>query len=273
MYKYFLRNGEVLPISKAIVSLLSVEYAYGFGVYETLRVVNKKALFLEEHTERLVKSATLIKLSHSFVKQDIECFTNDLLSQTEEGTYNLKMLLIGGQKTEDATLYMFCSNPLFPDRKLYRDGVKTITNQYERIYPHAKTLNMLQSYLSFREAKGQGCYDALFVNREGNITEGTRTNFFTIKGNTIYSPLEKDILLGVTRKHILEVAKENSFDVIEQNIPLSSLNEYDGAFFTSTSSKIMPIKSIDGFEYKEVPAALKRLMTAFDEYLTKLELL
>ena len=135
------------------------------------------------------------------------------------------------------------------------------------MYPQAKTLNMLASYLAYREAKEKNCYDALFVNRNGNIIEGTRTNFFTIKGRTIYSPLEKNILLGVTRKHILEVAKQNGFVIEEKNIPLTGLSEYDGAFLTGTSIKILPIKKVDNFEYGGIPDDLKKLMLAFDEYL------
>ncbi len=270
-FNIFSKNGKVLPITDATVSLLSVEYAYGFGVYETLRVSNKKALFLEDHVERLLKSAEIIKLNHSLSGQDIQQFTNNLIAKTDVDTYNMKMLLIGATKPEDVSFYIFCSNPLFVDKKLYRDGIKTITAQYERSYPHSKSLNMLGSYIAYRDAKQHDCYDAILVNRDGNITEGTRTNFFTIKGNVIYSPPEKDILLGVTRKNIIEVAKNNGFVVEEQNISLASLKDYDGAFLTSTSTKIVPIKKINDFEYGEIPDSLKKLMLVFDEYLSGLK--
>ena len=188
-----------------------------------------------------------------------------MVAQTKETTYNLKLMLIGAPAPENADFYIFCSAPLFPDKKLYRDGVKTRTVNYERAYPQAKSLNMLQSYVAYRDAKNNGCYDALLVNKEGNITEGTRTNFLAVKGNTIYSSLEKDILLGVARKYVLEIAQENGFAVEERNIPKESLREYDGAFLTSTSSKIMPIKKVDDFEYEKIPDTIYRLIDLFNQ--------
>jgi len=266
-FEFFSKNGVILPIAEATVSLLSVEYAYGFGVYETIRVNNKKALFLDDHIERLIKSAEIIKLEHTLTADNIKKYIEDTINHTDELTYNMKMLLIGATKPEDVNFYIFCSSPLFPDKKLYKDGISTITSQYERIYPQSKTLNMLQSYLSYRDAKNNGSYDAILINRDGNITEGTRTNFFAIKGNTLYSPLEKDILLGVTRKHVIEVARNNGFIVEERNIPLNSLSQYDGAFLTSTSTKIVPIKKIDNFEYEKIPETLISLMGSFNNFL------
>ena len=196
---------------------------------------------------------------------DIKKYIADVVAHTKEETCNLKLMLVGAARPEDADLYIFCSTPLFPDKKLYKEGVKTITVNFERAYPHAKSLNMLQSYIAYREAKSGGCYDALLVNSGGFITEGTRTNFLTIKGSTIYSPFEKDILLGVARKYVLETAKENGFTVEERNIPKNNLNEYDGAFLTSTSSKIMPIKKVDDFEYEKIPESIYRLIDLFNK--------
>ncbi|MDP9249004.1 MAG: aminotransferase class IV [bacterium] len=264
-FNFFSKNGKVLPIAEANVSLLSVEYTYGFGVYETLRVKNKKPLFLDDHVERLIKSAEIIRLAHILNVSDIKKHIEDMVAETPEETYNLKLLLIGARQPEDADFYIFPSAPLFPDKKLYRDGVRTITVNFERAYPQAKTLNMLQSYLAYRDAKNNGCYDALLVNTKGHITEGTRTNFLLVKGNTIYSPFEKDILLGVARKYVLETAKENGFILEERNITPDSLHEYDGAFLTSTSSKIMPIKRVDDFEFEKIPESIYRLMDLFSK--------
>ena len=125
---------------------------------------------------------------------------------------------------------------------------------------------MLQSYLAYSKAKKLGAYDALLVNRNGFLTEGTRTNFFCIKDKTIYTPHELNILLGVMRKVVLKVALKNNFQVVEKNIKLEEIKLYDGAFVTSTSSKIMPIKSINGV-ILGYPDKLKELMKLFDNFL------
>jgi branched-subunit amino acid aminotransferase/4-amino-4-deoxychorismate lyase len=189
-----------------------------------------------------------------------------LVASAESESFNLKILLIGGKTAEKASLNILCLNPLFPDKKLYRDGVHTITYAYERAFPHAKTLNMLQSYMAYREAKKAGAHDALLLDREDRILEGTRTNFFCIKDRTLYSPDESKVLLGVTRKNILEVAKQNGFEIIKKDIRPADLSEYHGAFLTGTSIKILPIRSVDDFTFGEQSVDLKELMKAFDEF-------
>lgn len=268
-YKYFSRNGEILPVEQAVTPLDDIAYAYGYGVYETIRVVKDVPGFLREHCERLLGSAQAISLLHQFSIEAITTAVMGLVEKTAGDTYNLKVQLIGGKTAEDATLYIQCLNPHFPDRKLYREGVTCITIEYERPFPHAKTLNMLPSYLAYRDAKAASAYEALFVNRHGCIVEGTRTNFFCMKGKTITTPPEEDILLGVTRKTVLEVAKVEGYDVLEQDIPLANIDEYDAAFITSTSTKIMPIRAIGDTTIGPPSDQLQQLMKVHDAYLTE----
>lgn len=258
-------------MNEAIIPLSSIEYSYGFGVYESVRVVNRQIYFLKDHIERLMDSAKIIGLEHSFVQSVIEESISQIIAKNNAQTCNLKMLLIGASSKEEAQLFIICLNPLFPDKKIYRDGVSFISYKYERNFPHAKTLNMLQSYLAYRKAHEVGAHDALLINREGFITEGTRTNFFCIKDNTIYTPFEKEILLGVTRKALLKVARENGYEVVEKNITLDDIVNYDGAFMSSTSLKIVPIKSIDEQILKPQSDNLKKLIRLFDNFLEKCE--
>jgi len=259
----------MLPIGDAQVPLGNIEYSYGFGVYESIRVSNGVIYFLDEHVERLMNSARTIGLEHPFSGEMVADAIPKLLAKNAADTCNVKILLIGGKTAEDAQLNILCLNPLFPDKKLYRDGVACVTYECERPFPHAKTLNMLQSYLAYRIAKEAGAYDALLVDSEGRITEGTRTNFFAIKGRTLFSPDEEEILLGVTRKAVLKVAADNGFAVEQKDIRPADLQEYDGAFLTSTSSKILPISAVDDFQFGTRPEALKELMSAFDAFLER----
>ena len=231
-YKYFSSNGKLLPISQATISLSNIEYAYGFGVYETVRVNNGIAYFLSEHVSRLLKSAEIISLEHTFTTDLVSDAIDALIKANDVATCNIKILLIGGPAHEDALLYALCFNPLFPDRKLYQAGAHFITYTYQRLYPGAKTLNMLPSYLAYREAKQNGAYDALLTDHNGSITEGTRTNFFGVRGNTIFSAPEIDILPGVMRRAVITVAKRNNFDIQVNAIHPQKLAQYDGAFVT-----------------------------------------
>lgn len=263
-FKYFSKNGQVLSIQEAVVPLSNIEYSYGFGVYENIKVRNGILYFVDQHVERLFKSAEVIDLKHSFSDQQIKQYIQDLVAAVKEDSYNLKMLLIGG---ESPVLFIIPLAPRFPDRKLYSIGAKTITFENERLFPNAKTLNMLPSYIAYRKAKESDAYDALLIDSSKNIIEGTRTNFFTIYGNIIFSQPKEKILEGVTKMTVLHVAKKHGFEFKETNIPLAEISGYHGAFLTSTSAKIVPIKQIDDFVFSEIPEKLKELMQLYDEFL------
>ncbi len=265
-YDVFLQNGQILPLSAAAMPLANIEYAYGFGVYETIRVMKGKPLFLAQHLERLMMSATIIGLQHVFTVQIIDAWTRELLTHTKSDALNLKILLIGAREPNDAKLYIIPLAPLFPDKRLYQRGASVISVQHERFLPQAKTLNMLPSYLAYRKAKESGCYDAIYVNKSGCITEGTRTNFCVIRGTTIISPPKHEILEGVTLLNVLDIAARNGFDVAYEDIPLAKISEFDGAFLTSTSSKIMPLSKIDDVTMP-IPETLNKMMTHFDAFL------
>ncbi|HEX5744328.1 MAG TPA: aminotransferase class IV [Candidatus Saccharimonadales bacterium] len=266
-YKYFSKNGKVLPAEQAVVPLADIEYAYGFGVYETIRLSKGRLLFLGEHCERLMGSARIIGLHHSLSKESVARNVKELVDRNKADNCNVKILLIGGPAGSDATLNILCLNPLFPDRKLYKQGAHVITEWMERPFPHAKTLNMLPSYLAHRGARVAGAYDALLVNRHGYVTEGTSTNFFGLKGHTIFSPPVAEILPGVTRDKVLKVAGQNGFKIEQKDLKLDDLREYDNLFLTGTSVKIMPIRSVDALELDPPSSALRGLMKAFDDFL------
>jgi branched-subunit amino acid aminotransferase/4-amino-4-deoxychorismate lyase len=263
-FQFFSKDGQILPIEQAVIPLSNIEYSYGFGVYETLKVRHGHLYFVDQHVERLFRSAEIIDLKHPFTKEQVKQYIQELVTKLETDACNIKMLLIGGREPQ---LFIQALAPLFPDRKLYSNGAKTITVHYERLYPNAKTLNMFPSYMAYRKAKEAECYDALLVNKSGNIIEGTRTNFFAIKVNELHTPPLEEVLEGVTRQTVIEVAKKNGFKLVEGDIPLSKISDYDGAFLTSTSTKIIPINQIDDFIFPEIPGALKELMKLYDKFL------
>lgn len=260
----FSKNGNILPLDQAQISLLNIEYSYGYGVYETLKVRNKKLYFIDYHLERLQHSAEVIEISLPFSKTQIRTFIEEYVQRLNTNACNIKMLLIGGTKP---SLYIFASAPLFPDRKLYKNGASMISYVYERLFPTAKTLNMLPSYIAYKKAKAQGCYDALLVDKDGIMLEGTRTNFCLIKDKTIFRAPAHRVLEGVTFLTLTKIADQEGFEISEKEIPLQDLALYDCAFITSTSTKIMPVTRIDTFVFPSIPDSLKKIMNSYEEYL------
>ncbi len=266
-YKYFSHNGNLLPIEKATIPVSNIEYSYGFGVYESLRVRNNIVYFEKQYIKRLLNSASILGISHLFITGKISEFISNLINQEKPDTCNIKMLLIGGRTAEESQLFIILLNPFFPDRKLYTSGVSTITYKFQRMFPNAKTLNMLGSYMAYRKAKENSCYDALLVDENKNIIEGTRTNFLVIKDKKIFTQPEEQILEGITREIVLHIAKKKGYQIVEKNVSIEALSDFDSAFLTSTSSKIIPIKKIDKFVFPEISENLKALMKNYDDFL------
>ncbi len=263
-------NGKIQPILAANISVANIEYSYGFGVYETMRVIDDAAYFLREHIQRLKNSAKIIGLAHEYTEEELVNAIKELITAiTATEAYNLKIVLIGGKSASQGSLCIFAAAPLFTDRKMYRDGVTVMSAEYERPFPNAKTLSMLQSYLAYKKARERGCYDALAIDRNGCITEGTRTNFFLVKKNSIFTATKEKILDGVTKKIVLHLASQNGFIIKEKNIRLRDIANYDGAFLTSTSSKVIPIKKIDEVVFVTIPESIQKIGKMYNEYLER----
>lgn len=241
-------------------------FAYGFGVYEALKVRHGVLFFPEIHEERLWHSAQTIGLGHPFKPGDFRRFLDALVEANAIGDANLKALLIGGTRTADARLVILSLNPLFPDRKNYKHGATAITWHGERVYPQAKTLNMLVSYLAYREAQAQGAYDALLVNRLGQFTEGTRTNLFITDGIGLATAPPELVLQGVTQLTVRGVIRELGIALEECPLPVSELAKWQGAFVTSTSTKILPLRQVDSTPVPLSPL-IDRLRLAYDQWL------
>ncbi|NOX71586.1 MAG: hypothetical protein GXO64_02715, partial [Candidatus Micrarchaeota archaeon] len=177
----------------------------------------------------------------------------------------IRMLLIGSDKDESSTLYLFPVGLTFYPKKMYRDGVEVITYHAERFMPRVKAKSLLLNYIAYGEARKKGAIDALLIDRNGNITEGTRTSFFAVKGNTLIVPPDENVLEGVTRKMITEIAKK-SMVVRKENIPLEKIKEFDDLFITGTTIGIMPIKQIDDMPVGHNGEKVEMLRRLYDEY-------
>ena len=136
--------------------------------------------------------------------------------------------------------------------------------------PQAKTLNMLPSYLIFKKVKEKEAFDALFLDKQNNIIEGTRSNFFAIKDKTLYTTTVEKVLAGVTRQTVIDCTKKNNYKIIEQDINLIDVFNYEGAFLTNTSGKIIPIRKIDNKEFANICGSLKELIKLYNTYLNNL---
>lgn len=263
-YCFFSRR--LIPIEEAVVAVDDLDFSYGYGVYETLKVRHRILYFPSLHEERLLHSARVIGIQHPYERGDITQGIQELVRANRTEHANIKVLLIGGDTADRARLYIMTLNPLFPDRKDYKQGAEAIIYPGERVFPEAKTLNMLVSTLAFREARKEGAYDAVLKNQEGSLTEGTRTNLFYIKGEVVYTPPRQQVLEGVTRITLLEALGEKGIPVQERPLHESEIPDHSGFFLTSTSTKVMPLRKLGPYSLT-IPPLLREIMKLYDAYL------
>jgi len=177
----------------------------------------------------------------------------------------IRLLLVGQDQENEAELFMFAVGlTYFPD-KYYKEGVKLITYHGERFMPKVKSKNLLMSYLAYSEAHKAGAMDALLVDNDNNVREGTRSSFFVIKDNILITSPANKVLGGLTKKIILEIATKILI-VREEDIALKNITKYDEYFISATTMKIMPVSWIDGARVSSgVGEKTKQLMKLFKE--------
>ncbi|MDA1317226.1 MAG: aminotransferase class IV [bacterium] len=263
-------NGRITSSTEGILPITSLEVTYGVGVYENIKVRNNISYFIPQHVDRILNSARLVDITHELSSEQIITYLTEYKNSMKEDSYNLKMILLAREK-EGAQLYIMATAPQFPKKQWYRDGVSVTPFKYERWKPQAKTLNMFPSYYYYKQAKAQGAYDALYIDHKGNVHEGSRTNVFLIKDNQVYSPPKEDVLEGVTLMTLERVFKKNNMNIIYQPIPFDSILSYDGMFLTSTSTKVMPVKTVGDQSFPEIHNSIHTIREMYETALSTCE--
>jgi len=266
--KYSIFNGKLIKTKKANVSLLDKGYWFDFCVYSSVKVIQGKSFFLAYHIDRLFESAHLLEIEYQFVKEDLQKWTTLLIKKNKIKDALLRFVLIGDPDGTESKLYILPITGLtYHKNEDYSKGIKVITYQGQRPKPRAKTKSLLLSFLAFTKAKAENCHEALMIDNDGNVREGTQTNFFVIKDNKIIIPPKEKCLGGITKKFILESVKDE-FKIEEEDIPIEKIKAgvYDEVFISSTIRNVMPISKIDDYVVNKTFEKTKRIAKLFKEY-------
>ena len=200
-----IRNTELIREDEAVLPVVSREVQYSFSVYEALRITDGHVVHLDDHLKRLAASCGDIGLVHHFSDEDIEKSLDKLIAADGISNATARIFVVGGPSP---LLFITYSDLLtYPD-SYYTDGVKATLYQGERFMPQAKTSNLLMQYIALEEARREGAFEALLVDRNGEVLEGTRSNFYAIKGSRLYTAPDDKVLSGITRISVLKAAAE-----------------------------------------------------------------
>lgn len=216
-------------------------------IYEVIRIIDGVPIFLEDHLERMRKSAKLIGKTIRRIDEEIKDEIHKLIAANSEYNLNIK-LLCGDLDQEEQTFIIYFIRSSYPEKEMYESGIHTILYYLERENPNAKIVNNEIRKRINEEIKKQKAYEALLVNNKDYITEGSRSNMFFVKGSRVYTAPPGDVLLGITRNEIMKICKEENIHVVEEEIHQESLKSLDGAFMTGTSVNVLPITTINNIE-------------------------
>ncbi len=246
-------NGNMGPIEEMSIAMNDRSTYFGDGVYESCLVHNQNIFSLEEHMERFYESVRKIKIPFMMKKEELKTLLCDLVKKV---------------KGEYTTLYWQTTRGTaarsheFPDEAIHANLLITIqpttmvdvtrklslcTIEDTRFqHCDVKTLNLLPNVLASEYAKEQGCDEAVFY-RDHLITECSHSNIFILKHHTLYTaPLDHQILPGISRKHMIEIANQLHIPVVEEAFTLDDLKMADEIIISSTGKFCMKANQIDG---------------------------
>lgn len=230
----------------------------GLSIYEVIRVFEGHPIFLKDNIVRLANS-----LSKSNIDIDVESLNipgklQRFISLEKMSEGNIKYVLHFTSQNPDE--YIFKIPHSYPTESQYRDGVPTITLQAMRENPEVKYINADLRTRTNQLIREHHVYEILLVDKDGFVTEGSRSNVFFIKGETLYTSPLQYVLPGTSRKRVFDLCEARHIQVKEERIDFNRLNEYDIAFITGTSPLILPINRIDDIRYNMDNDFLHRLM-------------
>ena len=229
--------------------LASMGLHYGYGLFETIKVINKKPIFLDEHMTRLMCSARELGIGEIDIDRLIYNI-NKVIKDLEPKAIKVSILK-GDNNTYNEMIIERSFNYIDEeyDRGYRLCIVKSRRNEYSPISYH-KTNNYLTNILAFNEIKKKGYDECLFLNTQGYIAEGAISNIFFIQNKTIYTPsIDCGILNGIIRKKVIKLANQQGFKCIETKIKLEDFLNFQSGFICNSLMNIMPLKSIGEYRF------------------------
>jgi D-alanine transaminase len=244
-------NGHYLPLNEAKVSVLDRGFLFGDGVYEVIPSYSGHLFHFQDHLERLENSLVGIRLANPHTREEWLKLLTPLLDATLDQYISLQITRGVAPKRDHAfpdntpaTVFAMCS-AIVPFAGLDK-GVKAISMDDTRWQLcNIKAITLLGNILHRQAAIDQGCAEALLV-KNGYVIEGAASNVFAVIDGVLCTPPKgNDILPGITRDVILDIARKNNIPCSEDKIPFAALQTADEIWVTSSTREIIPIVELD----------------------------
>ena len=253
-------DGKFYSERDAKISVFDHGLLYGDGVFEGIRAYNGRVFKLNEHIERLFYSAKAILLELPMTHAELCKATVETIRANKLKDAYIRLIVTRGIGTlglnprsckKPSVIIIAGKIQVYP-AELYARGmeivtVPTVRNLHSAVNPAIKSLNYLNNILAKIEANNAGVEEAVLLNSEGYVAEGTADNLFIVKkGALLTPPLSAGALYGITRQTVIELAEQSGVKVSEPNLTRYDLFNADECFVTGTGAEIMPVVKIDG---------------------------
>ncbi|MEW6096733.1 MAG: branched-chain-amino-acid transaminase [bacterium] len=252
-------DGKLFKTEEAKISVFDHGLLYGDGVFEGIRAYNGRVFKLSEHLDRLFKSAKFIMLNIPLTKEELTKAVIETIKANELRDAYIRLVVTRGagdlgldpNKCPKPSIIIIVDKITLYAKEFYEKGLELITvptrkNIQEALSPCVKTLNYLNSIMAKIEANNTGMLEAIMLNAEGYVTEGTGDNIFIVKNNTLITPpLWVGVLEGITRDTVMKIGKEIGIKVVEDVLTRFDLFTADECFLTGTAAEVIPVIKVD----------------------------
>ena len=260
--KLIWKNGSFEKWDDSNVHILSHTLHYGTGVFEGVRAYqskNKSAIFrLDDHTKRLFNAASKISIEIPFSQEELNKAQCETLTKNnlDEG-YLRPIVYLGneglGLRAKDLSVNVAIAAwewPSYMDPDAKKKGISVMKSSYKQYESSLHSGNKIigtyfSNTMALHEALDKGADEAIMMDKNGHISEGSGENIFIVKDGAIFTPTTKHCLNGITRQSVIQIANDLGFEVVEKNLDYDDLVEADEAFFTGTAVEITPISNLD----------------------------
>lgn len=252
-------DGKYYSEDEAKVSVFDHGLLYGDGVFEGIRIYDKKIFRLDEHLERLYDGAKVIMIDIPLLFTELREAVLETVRANKLKDGYIRLVVTRGRgdlglnplKCPTPTVFIIAATiKIYPD-EIYQQGMKVVTvstrrNAIEALNPRVKSLNYLNNILATLEVNRSDAGEGLMLNTEGFITECIVDNFFLVKAGVIYTPpTSSGALQGITRDYLMELARQKGYEVNEKVLTLHDAYIADECFLTGTAAEIAPITVLD----------------------------
>ena len=259
-------DGELVPWRDATTHVLTHTLHYGMGVFEGVRAYNTPegtAIFrLQAHTDRLFDSAHIMNMKMPFTKEELNEATRAAVRENNlESAYIRPMVFYGseamGLRATGLKVRVIVAAwhwGAYMGEEALKTGIKVRTSSFTRHHVNISMTrakangNYINSMLALQEAISGGADEAMLLDPEGYVAEGSGENIFLVKDGVVYTPEVTSCLNGITRSTILTLAAEHGIKVVEKRITRDEVYIADEAFFTGTAAEVTPIRELDRIE-------------------------